>query len=598
MASLEQIAAAEEVIGGFAAVEVEAASIASAFRNLNSFAALESDIIKSNMNELRDVLGAEGRNTSSLGRPPWSLSSKSLAQQTFEKILGEKSAWPLEMKAEVKALRERVIDKSAAEQKYALRLMKQEFDKVKFANYEKELKGIEQARTAALNDLDSDIQDLDVFLRGKAGARDVGKVMDAGEARFDIRDRACATAAGLAYSRYLERGERASLQLLEAAAFVGGRRRRSPRKSADAYFIARDEDQRAALYGTCLDFNGVTRFTTDAKNWMLGRSLVRSAVSSAENSLAAMGRLDTETAAVIAAVEKGEVAGLEMTPFFEDAPSVTDEDFSLPDANPIPEQARPYGPNGANGQSGLPEMNPNAAGVPTSSWWKKGVDEIIAALTPPVVEGGPFAQFANKLDFFVGIPLKKAFNFFRDRFTRIVYMSLTAFTAFMAFEVFNQMAKEKSGCYVQRVGTDGSLQSSTKICHDATWPDTWSSAPNRKIKENCQDCYQVYESGWAPSQVPQNLRDNGCTEVGDPNQRACRSRRNEEGFNYHWDSYSAVDAMGATIASFERFLGGCLECATKLAATALSGGIMSIVAIVVILIILYASYHIYKTITN
>ena len=605
MAAIDELAGEAEVIARLGAVEIQASSIASAIKNLSSFATGQVDVIQSNMNELRDILGAEGRHTSSLGRPPWSLSSKSLVQLTFEKILGKESVWPAEMKEQARTLREHVINRSAAEQNYALRLMKEDLKRVRFTNYENEVKSIEAARSAAINDLGSDIQDLDVFLRGKGGARNIGKVMDAGEGRFDIRERACAAAAGLAYSRYLERGERASLQLLEAAAFVGGRRRRSPRKSIDAYLIERDEEQHAALYGTCLDFHGVSRFATDAKNWVLGRGLVRSAVAKAERTLSALGQLGPEEAAIAAAIEGGDSAAIGLRPLEGGPP----ESFGGPAVNPTPPEYLPFGARGGNGQTGIPEINPEAPGVPSSASFQRGVERLTAAITPPEslqeLEGRlPWRdRWRNKLNNFAtgavswtAVP-RGVFRWFRTYFTRIVGMALKAFTAFMAFEVFNQMAKEKSGCYVQSLRRDGSAQSSIKICHDATWPNTWSTSPNELIKQNCQDCYQVNELDWDPIQVPRNLLENGCTEVGDPTQRPCR-RRNEDGFNYHWDSTSTFDAMGATISSFERGLGSCLECATKLGAAALSGGIMSIFSIIAVLVILYVIYHIYKTLST
>ena len=615
MAAIDELAGEAEGLENLAAVEEEAQALAATLKGLSAYAqSVNIEGVLADMNELTSILGEEGNNTSSLGRPPWSMSSKSLVQQRFSKMLNDTSGdWPPEMKEQVKTLREHVINRSAAELKYTLRLMKDEFTNLKFTTYEKELDGIEAARSGAINDEESDIQDLDMFLRGRGDSRTIGKVSDSREARFNMRDKACLVAGGLAYSRYLERGERASLQLLEAAAFVAGRRRRSPRKNTDAStLIRRDEDQYAALYGQCLDINGISRFSTDYKNWLLGRSLVKAVTSLGERALMSLGLKADQAAAAdaINTLNPGDIPTNE----FPDGPqerigNLPNEAFDIPDV--LPPQVDGFGENGGNAQTGLPDPDPQAAGVPTSPAFDQACRDLAAAardspeVTEEVQQSGqpipsndsPLVRFKRGLGEFVeGVKAKG--RFFRRNFTTIVYMASTTLGVFLAFETFNQMAKEKSGCYVQNLKIDGSAESSVKLCHDATWPNTWSFSPNSKIKENCQDCYQVYQEQWKPNEVPQNLFDNGCTDVGDPDKRPCRATQSVEGFNYHWDATSVFDAMGQTIDEFTHDFGSCLDCATKLAAAALGGGLASIVAIIVILIILYAVYHIYKSFSS
>jgi hypothetical protein len=629
MSSFEDLIEDADVLESAAGIEAEASSLAASLRNLNDFAVVQQkDVLLRDMRMLNSYIGAEGRSTVSLGRPGWSLSTKSLVQKTFDTMLADGSEWAAE-RTTVINLRANVISRCAAEQRYVLSLMKNELKEAPFTSLQRELDIVNAAEKSALSNLESDIRDVDVCLKGMGEGRAVGKVLSSSEGKINMNDSVCAAAVG-AYSRYLERGERSSLRLLEAADFVAGRRRRSPRRAS--YSVApRDRDQHAALYGVgCFGDYGMIRFAPErggVLNWLLGKSMLRASVNTAEAGILPFEGDSAVSAAVHALTrDDPEAAGIKAPP--DGPPDKVDgkpnEEPNVTPETPPGAKDSPYNcgkkvndactntPRGANGQ----DAPAQEIGKPPDRYPSEGFEEAANKIandmqtahnrdanTQTEERGADTAEgFFHKIFRKIGefgekssSRAEKVGNFFRRAWTQAIYPLLKVCAAgFFALEVFNQMAQEKSGCYIQNLTETGNVTSSVKLCQDATWPSKLSLTPNQKIESNCQDCYQVYQLHWDPAKVPQNLLDNGCTDIGDPNARKCRATQAVKGLNYHWDSTTVIDAMGDTMAAMAKDLAACIECTTKLAAAALSGGVASIFAIIIILVILYVVRWIYE----
>lgn len=170
--------------------------------------------------------------------------------------------------------------------------------------------------------------------------------------------------------------------------------------------------------------------------------------------------------------------------------------------------------------------------------------------------------------------------------------------AFSFYLLFNQMSHDKTGCYLRKLrsGTAEEPYFATKICPHATFPNgVFSFSANRAIEQACScDCvYQAQGTACARSDPPNRLIKNGCSE-GVSITRTCRKDQTAAGFDYRWNEYTVMDAIQDTATSLAQDLGACIDCATKLGAMALGGGIISIFAIVVILIILYVVHWVYR----
>jgi hypothetical protein len=168
---------------------------------------------------------------------------------------------------------------------------------------------------------------------------------------------------------------------------------------------------------------------------------------------------------------------------------------------------------------------------------------------------------------------------------------------FMFFLLFNQMAHDKTGCYLQQLHAGEAEEPywAIKLCPDATFPHgAFSASANGAIRYACScDCWYGRSGTCKPETAPTNLMAHGCT-AGVSMARVCRKDEKSAGFNYEWNDYSVWQAITDTATSMTQDLGSCIECATKLGAMALGGGITSVFAIVAILIILYVVHWVYR----
>jgi hypothetical protein len=174
----------------------------------------------------------------------------------------------------------------------------------------------------------------------------------------------------------------------------------------------------------------------------------------------------------------------------------------------------------------------------------------------------------------------------------------TGLLGFFAFETFNAMAHEKSGCYLQWMNKDQEVTGHpVKLCQDATWPHKLGWTPNKTIKKHCNNCAEVVQwttDRWAPEKVPEVLIKGGCTDIGSATKRACRKDVKTAGYNYRWDGSTWFNCLLNTFNAFTEDTASCITCLTKVAAMALSGGIASVIGIIIILIILWVIRWIYQ----
>jgi len=644
-ATVSDVVGSSEIIGFEADLEAAAGLIAGAMANLRAEEGV-AEAVATDMSRLRAILGEDGTQTGSLGRPRWRLLGKSDFQQLYNKIQASED-WPSDMKEVMTTLREKIIDKTTAEQKWLLTMSKDELDQSPWTSWKSEMDRVDSYAQQARQYTNSDIRDVDRMMSGMGPSRYTrGKVLRSLQGRLDAQDNLPCIAGGMAYSRYLVEGERAAELMVHAASFIGGRRRHSPRSHrgrAQAGYVERDEEHIAAIYGGgCItpdrqiirNFNPARGSTQGTNNIIAGQATCKMTVATAAAKTVPEVQPEAAATSVVEDMLDGSAmpsqAGIKTdtpwkmgenraepaTPVPTDVPPIrkgpmdcVDPDCASTGANATPKSdtlPEPSDPEGPNWRFWEPDLAPGAT-------YRSCCDELTRMMRTKydadldrIAEKRGFrrsksprqlAEDADRAIVSESLGRRAADpdrGYCRRWFAPTVGQILKwGGIAFLFVEVFIELAHEKSGCYVQQMRKDGSIEGSARLCPDATYPNgAFSWWPNKKIENGCS-CQAVWNGELQPPQPPKNLLSAGCWDVGSPEARPCEKQSGDGGYNYEWQNYSFMDAVTHTFSSLTQDMGSCLHCITKLAAGALGGGLTSIFFIIVILIILYVVRWVY-----
>jgi len=644
-ATVSDVVGSSEIIGFEADLEAAAGLIAEAMASLRAEEGV-AQAVSTDMSRLRAILGEDGTQTGSLGRPRYRIAGKSDFQQLYDKIQASKD-WPSNLKEDMTTLRGHIIDKTTAEQKWLLTLSKDELDQSAWTSWKSEMDRVDSYAQQAKAQPSSDIRDVDRMMSGMGPSRYTrGKVLRSLQGRLDAQDNLPCIAGGMAYSRYLVEGERAAELMVHAASFIGGRRRHSPRflrGRAQVGYVERDEEHIAAIYGGgCItpdrkiirNFNPARGSVQGTNNIIAGQATCKMTVATA----AAKTVPEIQSGAAATAVvedmldrsampsqagikteepwQMGKNGAEPATPVFTDVPPIrkgpmdcVDPECANTGANASPKSDTlpvPSNPDGPNWRFWEPDLAPGATYRSTCdeltrmmrTKYDADLDRIAAergfkrSKSP-----GQLAEDADRAIVSESLG-RDAADPDRGYCRRWVAPTIGQILkwggiAFLFVEVFIELSHEKSGCYVQQMRKDGSIQGSSKLCPDATYPNgAWSWWPNSKIANACT-CQAVWDGKLQPPQPPKNLLSAGCSDIGSPEARPCEKQSGDGGYNYHWENYSFMNAVTHTFSSLTQDMGSCLNCLTKLAAGALGGGLASVFCIIVILIILYVVRWVY-----
>lgn len=606
------------------------------------FAGIETDGVKffekneaSKMKfiKLKANLGARGEYSSSLGKKKYSFyrNVKSNVQRSFEECFDDDEL-NKEFGKELRRLRKDAVEKAGNEKLFALEHCRGEMKKNPKlrVTYAQEREKIKDEIKRVQNDETSDIPDVEsMCTTGWMPRQQLGDVYSGVQRKTKLGYTPCLNS----FSRYAHNGELAAMQILEAADFVAGRRRRSPRKvesrieRSERSTSTRNADDYGALYGLCINTRG--QFILEAGDEGLGAKLLAPymvktwAATTLNPTLLGFyfkdeaSRLQWMTD-VGNKVEEGESPF--MTQFrIEESLDKQLEINNLPRPLSTPMDrgllARPEGANGRyeeamntfsdqevgemtkKFQTFANDTTTNLYTQHNASFWDsvrgrgfRGAERLeakAAGAERELAEATEKATAAAEPDRW----------FYKKWILPTVGWALrTGLISFFIVETFVSMSHEKSGCYLETMNKDQEVYGRpVKLCQHATWPHgCWSWWPNSTIKRHCNDCKEVLEDGWKPSQVPKALIKGGCHNIGNAEAKACRPDTHSAGYNYRWDSTTWFDSMANTLDAFTEDTMSCVNCLTKVASWALSGGIASIIGILIIMVIVWVINWIYK----
>ena len=586
-------------------------------------------------NHASDLKLAELMKYSGENSGPRDAQGVSIFQRIYKDVLDPKQKWPPELVAYAKRLREVTGDKKLAQCKLVIEAAGIRGDDPQAF---REMQEILKKMTPGVDNADSFPPDVEELFNGKLkqplGARSRGPWGEESTVECQNCSLLGTGAASLlgAYSRYLSQGERAALNLIDAASFVAGQRRRSPRSQ-------RQGVHEQELYSAgCAHSDGTSSNVPFFRRFNLSRATGRKFLQRFVNgSLSEQGIIRTSGRRVSDYL-KGRLAPEEVG-LVDNSWGSMDKNIYRLDMDAVPNLDTPpktiglrrIYPDGPGGRPRFQEFRPrnggpvnfedgagvgndpsdlSSNGVPNQSFASE-VEGMLAGEAKTNVSDAEFEQLRLRGGYGTGT-LGPRLSQYGDEAAAMARsgektanpimnwikkymlanfgkMLFVGAQGFLAFDVFEQMAHDRSGCILQHVRKDDTVISKRKICQNSTWhKNLLQYWPRDAIESNCTCKYVDAAAGVQvpPDHPPKALKAAGCEDLGDPTKRPCRSL-NEKGFNYTFTNVSPLQAMMDTALSFAKDLKGCVECSAKLAGLIFSGGIGSVFGIVLVLIVLY-----------
>ena len=605
-----------------AAIDIES-GLGDVFENA---AYKEQSQIRGALNRLGTTLRANGSGTVSLGRTADNAGSElSDVADIFAGLLDAesdlgKAVIKAGLKDDIVALRMNVIKKCEADQEYILGFMRRFIQdggsratKADLNVWKKELDKLHADMAFARKNTGADIRTVEEMMKNPNKSYSDGSMIDR------MRSNRKAVNWNCKYSRFLEEGEMHASRLYNAAQFIAGKRRARPREY-HRRTSSRENNSRHLYSGAspCLDSSGVLRFSESqtgvglkyfAPSWLRYQG----------------GDMEVEVSARWFRRAKNKEIQPAIDAMTGDRPMFMNREIDKK-AQKLWEQSEETPPNAETLFADLkyPDgliTKPGNIRVNDELYYKisKQYEESAQELSRMLFDA-PTRQLEEQLaretaedveeeatDVLrkIGRAAKKAgsggLDFFRSSFLpTLTWVIKVGWPFFMAYEVFLSMAHQKSGCFLEYVTKDNdAIGNSVKICHDATWGHgPFAFWPNEAIKVNCQSCEQIYDEEikpkWDPTQIPINLKNNGCTDITNPTSKPCRSPEYSTGYNYRWSESSWFDCLFNTLGAFANDAAHCVSCLTKVAALVFSGGLASVFGIIIVLCIVWVIMWIYR----
>lgn len=572
--------------------------------------------------QLISMIGEDGTDCCSVGRgqrsyqriPP----SSDLQLQLHTMI--ENKNFPPEMRQNIIQLRQNIINYCAESQKFCLYFMKDELLDEEGGSKEylnKLISEVEDQQSAALKDHTKDFTCQEDLLGNLQQDKVHGKLMETAQQRKVARGWNCTY--GASYDQFLLDGEIASERLLQAADFVAGRRRRSPRSKL--FQISYVPSEHFYGDGICINSRGMQPIASSASAKAANQTMPRSILGKIFRSRAVP---PTRVLSAEAGQEQAvaEAMGSKKKPAFlrfgKNAAKRSVEIEEGVQVEPEPPLRKTMSGNGFNGKIQKPENFTNLTQDQYSEAYNKTANRMMsrmmrgntreasAELREEGLRENPIARAEAAAEDVID-PAEdsgsKPWGYYRQQFMSTLGNAIKiGWPYFFIVSTFVAIAHDKAGCYLEKVDKDGELQGhQTKICQSVTWPNgPFSWWPASGIKNNCNKCQQVWDStlnggkGWDPVQIPLNLIHNGCTDIGNAEKRKCRKSKHSPGYDYVWSKESWFTAMINTISSFATDAGGCIQCLGNMANLIFGGGLGMIFGIIIVLIIVWVIVWIYR----